>query len=218
MAEATAAGLVQAAANYAFKLFRDKEFRRLAGFDILSEVEQDRIFNELLVAHVVLIMLLLEAPDLRVPKEFRDYLAALKAKIPKAHLESLRTAGVQAEHLETWEKLISLRYDEYAADRHEVRSAAMQIRSSEKELDLDGLSKIQMLVPVQAVAIGCHDHVCRGNTQGHDDLFRLILRFLSKFYVEIRIPLEGGKVTPLSRARLAVKRMIRRKRGGSRRK
>ena len=116
MAEATAAGLVQAAANYAFKLFRDKEFRRFAGFDILSEVEQDRIFNELLVAHVVLIMLLLEAPDLRVPKEFRDYLAALKAKIPKAHLESLRTAGVQAEHLETWEKLISLRYDEYVAD------------------------------------------------------------------------------------------------------
>jgi hypothetical protein len=212
MADATARSLVQVAANNALQLFRDKGFRRLAGLDILSQVEQDRTFNELVVAYVVLIILMLEAPDLQVPRDFRHYLLDLKEKIPMAHLDYLRALGVETAHLRDWEKLIALRYDEYAKDRHEVRSAAMQIESAEKALDLDDLSKIQMLVPVQAVAIGCHHHICRGETKGRDELFKLALRSLSRFYVDIRIRLEGGKITPLTRARVALKQFIHRKR------
>ncbi len=218
MAETTAAALNEAAANHAFQLFNDQGFRRLVNFDILSQVEQDRVFNELVVAYLVLVILVLEAPDLRVPSEFRDYLVLLKEKIPKAYLEYLRTLGIGTEHVLGWEKLISLRYEEYARDRHEVRAAAMQVESSEKVLDLDDLSKIQMLVPVQAVAIGCHHHICRGETTGRDELFKLTLRWLSRFYVDIRVRLEGGKITPLTRARLSLQRMIRGKRGKRRSK
>jgi hypothetical protein len=99
MAEATAAGLAQTAACAAFQLFREKQFRRLAGFEKLSQVEQDRIFNELVVAFVVLIMLLLEAPDLRVAGEYRDYLAGVIKSVPKAHVNHLRTLGVETNHL-----------------------------------------------------------------------------------------------------------------------
>ena len=210
MADATAAGLAQAAAGSAFRLFRDKQFRRLASIEPLSQVEQDRIFNELVVAFVVLIMLLLEAPDLRVAREFQDYLAGLNKRISKAHLDHLRTLGLETNHLRDWEKLIAMRYDEYARDKHDVRAAAMQIESSEKGLDLDDLSKIQLLVPVQAVAIGCHHHICRGNTDGRNDLFKSTLNSLSKFYVELRVRFEGGKITPLTRTRVAVKRMLHR--------
>jgi hypothetical protein len=209
-AEATAAGLSQAAAASAYELFRDKEFRRIAGIERLSQVERDRIFNELVVAFLVLIMLLLEAPDLRVPGELRNYLADLNKRISEAYVEHLRTLGVQTDHLDDWEKLISMRYEEYARDKHEVRGAAIQIESAEKSLDLDGLSRIQLLVPVQSVSIGCHHHICRGNTDGQDDLFKQILKSLSKFYVELRIRLEGGKITPLMRARVALKRMLQR--------
>ena len=211
MADVTTAGLVQVAAHKAFQLFRDKEFRRFVSFDIISQVEQDRIFNELVVSYIVLLLLLLEAPDLRVPREFQDYLKDLKEKIPKAYVDYLRTLGVAAENLRDWEKLIGLRYDEYAKDKHEVRAAAMQIESAEKALDLDDLEKIQMLVPVQAVAIGCHHHVCRGETKGRDELFKRTLKSLSRFYVDIRIRVEGGKVTPLTRARVAWKRVMSRK-------
>ena len=210
MADATAAGLAQSAAGAAFHLFREKPFRRLAGFEQLSQAEQDRIFNELVVAFVALIMLLLEAPDLRVAGEFRDYLAGLNQAIPKAHVNYLGTLGVETNHLRDWEKLMAMRYEEYARDRHDVRAAAMQIESAEKGLDLDDLSKIQMLVPVQAVAIGCHHHICRGKTEGRDDLFKLTLRSLSIFYVELRVRFEGGKITPLTRARVALKRAFRR--------
>jgi hypothetical protein len=210
MAEVTAADLSQAAAASAYQLFCDKQFRRMAGFERLSQVEQDRIFNELVVAFLALIMLLLEAPDLRVPRELRNYLAELNTRIPEAYVEHLKSLGVDPDHLRDWEKLISMRYEEYARDRHEVRGAAMQIESAEKTLDLDSLSKIQLLVPVQAVSIGCHHHICRGNTAGRDELFKQILKSLSRFYVALRIRLEGGKITPLTRVRVALKRMLRR--------
>ena len=210
MAEVTAAGLSQAAAASAYELFCGKEFRRMGGLERMSQAEQDRIFNELVVAFLVLIMLLLEAPDLRVPRELRSYLADLNKRISEAYVENLKTLGVETNHLRDWEKLISMRYEEYARDKHEVRGAALQIESAKKSLDLDGLSRIQLLVPVQAVSIGCHHHICRGNTDGQDDLFKQILKSLSKFYVELRIRLEGGKITPLTRARVALKRMLRR--------
>lgn len=214
MATETAAALVQAAAGSAFHLFQDKQFRRLAGFHQLSQIEQDRIFNELVVASLVLIILILEAPDLKVAAEFRGYLSDLKKKIPKAHVDYLRTSGVEDEHLRNWEKLIAMRYEEYARDRHDVRAAAMQIESSEKRLDLDDLSKIQLLVPVQAVAIGCHHHICRGKTEGQDDLFRLTLNSLSRFYLELRVRLEGSRITPLMRVQSTLRRMLRPKRTG----
>ena len=46
-AGAAAGRLAEAAAHHAFGCSTDKEFRRLAGFDTLGQVEQDRIFNEL---------------------------------------------------------------------------------------------------------------------------------------------------------------------------
>ena len=36
-----------------------------------------------------------------------------------------------------------------------------------------------------------------------DDLFRQIFKSLSKFYVELRIRLEGGKIIPLTRLQMA---------------
>jgi len=212
LAEVTADTMVRAATGSAFELFRDTEFRRLASLEQLSQTEQDRIFNELVVASVVLILLLLEAPDLRMATDFRAYCAELRARIPRAHVSQLRSLGVEGEHLRDWERLITMRYEEYARDRHDVRAAAMHIESLEKSLSVDGLSKIQLLVPVQATAIGCHHHVCRGNTDGRDELFKAILRSLSRLYLELRVTLEGGKVTPLTRARVAVKKALRRMR------
>jgi hypothetical protein len=216
MAAETAAALVQGAGSSAFQLFKDKHFRHLARFEQLSRTEQDRIFNELVVASVVLIMLVLEAPDLKVAGEFRGYLSDLNKKIPKAHIDYLRSMGVETEHLRIWEKLIAMRYKEYARDRHDVRAAAMEIESAEKGLDPANLSKIQMLVPVQTAAIGCHQHICRGDTKDRDDLFKLTLGSLSKFYVELRLRFEGGKITPLMRLRVKLKRLLRRLRTGRR--
>jgi hypothetical protein len=206
MAGATAGALSQAAASAAFGLFKDKQFRKLAGFDRLSQTEQDRIFNELVVANLVLFMLVFEAPDLRVADEQRAYLAGVNKKIPVAYVQNLRDMGIEAKYLQDWEKLIGMRYEEYARDRHDVRAAAMELESKERSLNMDTLSKIQMLMPVQSVAIGCHAHICRGETKGKDGLFKLILQSLTRFYFEFRLKIEGVWITPFDRAHLAVKR------------
>lgn len=208
--EAATSSLAQAAANAAFQLFSDAQFRRLTDFDRLSQVEQDRIFNELMVAFLVLSMLVSKAPDLRVDDEIRDFAARVGKGIPGAHLEQLKALGIEKKHLLDWEKLISMRYEEYARDRHDVRAAAMRIESSEKELDMKDHEKIQMFVPVPAVAIGCHQHICRGETQGRDELFKLLLKALSPFYVELRIRLEGRKISPLTKLKMTFMRVFRR--------
>ncbi len=208
MADATAAGLCQAAASSAFHLFSEEPFRKLAGFDRLSQTDQDRVFNELVVGTLVLIMLVFDAPDLRVADEYRQYLAGLNKRIPHAYVQSLRDLGVESRHLQDWEKLIAMRYEEYARDRHDVRAAAMELESKEGSLNMDTLSKIHMLLPVQTVAIGCHHHICLGETAGKDTLFKLILESLSRFYFEFRIKIEGARITPFTRARLALKRAL----------
>jgi hypothetical protein len=208
IANVTAAGLAQAAVTAAFDLFRDKRFYRLAAIERLDQAERDRIVNELVLATLVLIMLLLEAPDLRVAGDFQRYLAGLSKKIPKAYLEYLMILGIGTDPLQDWEKLIAMRYEEYARDKHKVRAAAMRIESEENGLDLDGLAKIQLLVPIQTVALGCHDHICRGDMEGRDDLFQLTLESLAMFYVELRVRFEGGKITPLTRMRAALTHML----------
>jgi len=208
MADATAGALSQAAASAAYHFFKDKGFRKLAGFDRLSQTEQDRIFNELVVANLVLFMLVFEAPDLRVADEQRGYLAGVTKRIPQAYVKNLKELGIEAKYLKDWKKLIDMRYEEYARDRHDVRAAAMELESKERTLNMDSLSKIQILVPVQTVAIGCHDHICRGKTAGKDDLFKLILQSLTQFYFEFRMKIEGVKITPFDRANLAVKRAL----------
>ena len=61
-------------------------------------------------------------------------------------------------------------------------------------MDIEKLSEIQMLTPINAVAIGTHQHILRGKTKGKDELFKLLVRWLGKVYVGIRIPIEGGKI------------------------
>lgn len=199
MAKILSAVLDQAVSQEAFRFFQDKNFRRLAEFNKLEQLEQDRIFNELVLAGIVLLMLTFEAPDLRVPKEFKDYLLLVKEEIPKAHLDQLKQLGIEKKYLNDWEKLIKMRYDEYQKDRLEARMVAMEVESREKELMVADLEKIHLLLPAQTVAIGCHHHICRGKTKRKDELFKLIFKWLGRFYVEIRVPIEGGKITPWKR-------------------
>ena len=209
LAELTATAMDRAACGYAHHLYWRKDFQRLARLKKLEQVEQDRIFNELVVSCVVLLMLVHEAPDLRVDEDMKPHMQRIKEALPGAHLNELREMGVKEQHLRDWGELIRLRHEEYAKDRHEVRAAGMELASGDGALDPEDLREIQLMLPLHTVAIGCHDHVVRGESKGRDELFKLILNALGKFYVEFRVRLEGGKITPLDRARVGTRRFFR---------
>ena len=204
----TAASLDRAASHAAFQLFSDEKFRQLAKFDSIEKVEQDRIFNELVLATLTVLMLTMDARDLRVPEEMMEYYQLLKEELPKVHIDYLASMGIEKNYLRDWEKLIQMRYQEYDEDKLKAREAAMEVEAREKgELDIKDLEGIQLLLPVQTVAIGCHHHICRSKTEGRDELFKLTLKWLGRFYVQIRVPMEGGKITPLARLKVSFRHL-----------
>lgn len=205
IAKMTAVALDQAASQAAFVLFHNKKFRQLIKFSNLEKIEQDRIFNELVVSNLALLMLVLESPDLNIPDQVKEYFLLIKEKIPKVHVEELAQLGIERKYLQDWQKLINMRYEEYDQDKLEARKAAIEIETKEKELTQKGLEKIQLLLPLQTVAIGCHHHLCRGKTKDKNELFKLIFHDLGKFYVEIRVRLEGGEITFLHKVKAKIR-------------
>ena len=213
MVTVLAASFDQVASSFAFRIYQDNTYRKLLGFENLEKVEQDRVFNELVVATLTLIMLTLDAKDLRTVEEMGEFFLWFGKKFPKAHRETLRGYGIEKQYLDLWDKLIAMRYTQYSEDKLEARYAAMQVEAKDKEdgaLDRDDMTNIMLTVPIQTVAIGAHHHICRGKTKGKDELFLCLLHHLQRFYLEIRIPLEGGHITPFMRLRMNVRHAWRR--------
>ena len=208
MAKITAAGLDQVATSVALALFNDKTYIQLTGLNEMAQLEKDRILNELILAGITVIMLTLEAPDLRISRDFKEYFRLLKDEIPKAHLAQLKELGIENKHVKLWKKLIEMRYDEYAQDRLKARSAAMEYDSRKKDLTSKDLDGIHLFLPAFTVAVGCHHHICRGKTEGHDLAFKYLMKKLSRFYVTVRAAIEGGHLTSVGRAKIATRHFI----------
>ncbi|PIU03410.1 hypothetical protein COT44_03125 [Candidatus Shapirobacteria bacterium CG08_land_8_20_14_0_20_39_18] len=155
-------------------------------------------------------MLTLESPELRIPEELREYYLLVKDQIPKAHLDYLREMGIEKKYLVDWERLIDMRYQEYNEDKPKAREAFMELESKDKELNSQDILDIQLLLPVQTVAVGCHHHICRQKTEGRDELFKLVHKKLCRAYIEFRVPLEGGKITRFGRIRMGLRHLVNR--------
>lgn len=189
----------------AFQLFSDKKFRALTDFDLISKEEQDRIFNELVIAGLVIMMMTFEAPDLRMDEEMKQFLLTFKDSIGEGYILALKDLGIERKHLDLWRGLIKMRYEEYSKDKAEIRKAAMEM---EDDLTITKLEDIQLLLPLNTVAIGTHNHICRGKTKGKDELFKYILKWLGKFYVHFRVTFEGGKITFWKRVLIKIFRLF----------
>jgi len=178
------------------------------GLNEMVQLEQDRILNELILAGITVIMLTLEAPDLRINRDFKEYFRLLKDEVPKAHLTQLKEMGIEKKHVKLWKKLIEMRYDEYLQDRLKARSAAMEYDSRKKDLTSKDLDNIHLFLPAFTVAVGCHHHICRGKTEGKDLAFKYLMKKLARFYTMMRAAMEGGHLTPIGRARIATRHFV----------
>ncbi len=191
----------------AFKLFTNPKFRNLCLFDSISQLEQDRIFNELVIAVITVMMLTCDAPD--IADEAKDNLQLVKSDLPLGYINQLKQLGIEKKFLKQWKTLIDMRYQEYTQDKSMAREAAFEIESEHGDIDLKKLSEIQMMLPLQTVAIGCHRHICRSKTDDRDELFKMILRWLGEYYVEFRVLAEGKTIHPLSRIKVGFRRLLR---------
>lgn len=183
--------LAELAAQRAFKIYQDKEFRQLINFESLEKTEQDRIFNELVITGLVLEMQILEAPDLNVPIHLRERLMNVKEEIPQAHLKEMQNLGIEKRFIRLWEKLIKMRYEEFQREKNKIRSAAFESQAG--EVGQRELFEIQALVPLHTAAILSFDHITRGNGKPEDPLFKMLVRWVEQLFMDVRFPIEGYK-------------------------
>lgn len=209
MAQIMAGSLDRAASQNAFQIYRNPKFRQLSSLESLEKIEQDRIFNELLVTNIVLLMMTLESNDLMIKEELKNYFLLIKDSLPKAHCNELAALGLEKEFLDIWDKLINLRYEEYSNNKNDVREASMEFEAKEKELTVNDIEDIQSILPVQTVAFGNFRHICRGKTKGKDDLLRFLVRHHGRFYIQMRILLEGVKLPLWKKIKMKTKWFLR---------
>ena len=172
--------LDQSAIKWAFKTYWNRKFLKLAKINSLEQIEKDRIFNELIIAGEILIMLTLEAKDLKCDDGRKEMLLKCKDLVASTHDNFMKKLGIERKYRKLWKKLISMRYEEYAKDKFKAREAMMEYESKGKELEISDLEGISLTVIPFTVAVGVHRHIIRRKTKGKDLLFKLIMKRLSR--------------------------------------
>lgn len=157
--------VIKETTHSALQIFQQSEFRALLYFEKLKKNEQDRIFNELTVSALVLMLLMLSTLESIIQEgNHKNFIYILRARIPKEYADILRKSGISEKNISLWEKLIAMRYDEYQKEYSENR---------------EQLPKIEENNPwTVVVAVGCMANLRRGKLLPHDPLSQKLLGWM----------------------------------------
>ena len=159
----------------ALSLFNAPKFRTFIRFEKHSEEEQNRFFNELTVTNLVLLMLLIEQRAQEISEEdHKEYVQALRLAVPVYYKDFLRRVGIKEEFASIWDKLIDLRYDEYATDMLEFRRRFME----EKSEALNEMALDNRVMIFQTVVLGLYSHLMRGKITKGDPFYKYLQEYL----------------------------------------
>lgn len=159
-------------ASSAFKLFRNKKFRKYSILDSFDQTEQDRIFNEIIISAFALADLFLET-ILEDPKNNQDFFGELKVELLSAYRNLLIEIGSKKEDSDLFKTVIQMRAKEYRED----------YQKNKKDLPAE-----KAIAWPFVVAIGGYDHIKRGKGSPEDPLFPMFLDWIkSIFKIIIRI-------------------------------
>lgn len=171
--------LVLLGANKAFELFKDQQFRSLIKFDKMIEDEQNRVFNELVVTNLILLMLLLDRFALEADRgDKKEYLTVLRKAVPEYFNSFIGTLGIPEKFVNIWKKLVDLRYDEYINSTHEIRGEFLQHDDAEIR---DHAMDFKLMI-FQSIAIGLYDHIMRGKIYPKSPIYKYLQPYLFKVY------------------------------------
>ncbi|MBI2007565.1 MAG: hypothetical protein HYS83_02610 [Candidatus Blackburnbacteria bacterium] len=170
--------LIEFIAQQSFNFWQQNDFRKLVNFKNIDQIEQDRIFNELIVTGIGLLDLHLAG----LVRKTRD--GAKVGAIKTLHKESLldyprmlKELGTPANLTNTWTSLIKIRIHEY----REGFQLALREMTKWEELQEKPSYKLP-IARIQTCAIACLHHIRRGKTAPNDILWTLIRRWLT--YIE----------------------------------
>src|SRR3989338_3894595 len=158
--EAKSRRLVIFGSNRALAIFQDKDFRRLSNFSQIGEGEQNRIFNELTVTNLILLMLILDQLAQEAEgQERKGYLLALRQAAPEYFRGFIKRINIPKDLAEIWSQLIDLRYDQYCRDFLDWRGAAL---NDEKLADFGSDNRLMIF---RTAVFGLYQHLTPGQVK-----------------------------------------------------
>jgi hypothetical protein len=144
-------------AKHAFDMFKNKDFRQLNNFEKIDQIEQDRIFNEIIVSGVVLAIFIFEKlRDASQNKKFDQFYSEMQMELESSYGNWLRDLGAQEEHASLFKDLIKMRLKEYQKNYHKFQ------KEVQKRVD----TKFPYLF---IVAIGGSTHIARNKNKLVED-------------------------------------------------
>jgi len=153
--------LVRLVSGSAFSVFSDEQFRRMINFEKRKQIEQDRIFNELVVTGLILLLMMINdfLPD--IDPERKQFWHDIKEGIPDLFVNWLKEVGVGDKFAGIWKKLIYLRWDEYKKEQSATRR--MFLGSALGDIQNEAFK--DAAVRVETTTVGSLLYITRGNAK-----------------------------------------------------
>ena len=186
MLDHAAEKLAEAVASLSFDVWSRKDFRLFVNFPNISQTEQDRIFNELEVSILGLLILKFDDGISKKDKEFGLMLVHFENKLIEGFLNLFRNLKVEEKYVKQWRTLIDMRLSEYRKDYK------IAIKESEKMKELDENEDLKISwARIETITIDCLTHIRRGDVEEKDPLWK----FLRKWLINLE-----SKLAPLTSA------------------
>ena len=164
-----------------FEFWQDSEFRKLVSFDSLSQTEQDRIFNEVVVTGLGLLVLYLDGAVAEITlTKHQVYFDQLQKDSLKFFISYLEEIGIPKKFVKIWQKLIDMRLEEYREDYQ----LALGESSNWKEFKGD-LKMRKTWAQIETVTIDGLSHIRRGKVKKDDPLWKMLRFWLLGLYKKI---------------------------------
>lgn len=167
--------LVRLVSGSAFSVFSDEQFRRMINFEKRKQIEQDRIFNELVVTGLILLLMMINdfLPD--IDSERKQFWQDIKEGIPDLFANWLKEVGIGDKFGAVWKKLIHLRWDEYKKEQIATRRMFLGGAFG----DIQNESFKDAAVRVETATVGSLLHITRGKAKSNDPLRKHLRTWLS---------------------------------------
>lgn len=181
-AEEASRRLVNFTLKSAFEVFKDEEFRRYFDFFRQKREEQDRLFNELGLTGLCLLLFTLD--DIYLMSRDRiHFWREVRQKTSEMFKSWLRDLSISSQYVSFWARLIDKRYEEYQKDQREVRR---ELERHDKEfVQNDDEAAKSAYVRFVAIAIGAIHHLRKGKVSARDPFFSHLKTWLGILNIQL---------------------------------
>ena len=174
-------GLLQFALYTGGQTYNDRKFQRLMKFTELDEIEQGRLFNELLVTAIG--GLLLSFDDELFSADAAPFLKQLRSAIKPGFKRALSTMGLSESQVRDWLKLYDLRMKEY---RRELDEFVPMVKLQLAEIAADEpLRPKQLVARMLILSTAALSHLRRGQLDTGDPLQPYLKNWLIRYLAQL---------------------------------